>query len=68
MYLRWEYLIGCILFFCIFLFDPLLKAVGPQQTTYIVCIGLVCVTVVKIAEYFLAKPELMNDDVSNDDD
>ncbi len=37
-------------FFALFLFNPLLKAVGPQQTTIIICVGLVGIAVVKVVE------------------
>lgn len=51
MRLRWDYLFGGIFIFAVFFFDSLLKAVGPSQTTTIICIGLVGVAVVKIIEY-----------------
>jgi len=50
MRLSWEYLFGGIFFFGLFFFNPLLKAVGPQQTTIIICVGLVGIAVVKVVE------------------
>lgn len=51
MRLRWDYLFGGIFFFGVFFFSPLLKAVGPQQTTIIICVGLAGIAVVKVVEY-----------------
>ncbi len=51
MYLRWDYLFWAIFFFTIALFNPLLAAVGPMQTTIIICTGLVVIGVVKTVEY-----------------
>lgn len=50
MRLRWDYLFGGIFIFAVLFFAPLLKAVGPQQTTIIICVGLVGITVVKTVE------------------
>lgn len=51
MRLSWGYLFGGIFFFGVFFFNPLLKAVGPQQTTIIICVGLVSIAVIKVAEH-----------------
>lgn len=50
MRLSWEYLFGGIFFFAVFFFSPLLKAVGPQQTTIIICTGLVGIAIIKVVE------------------
>lgn len=67
MYLRWDYLFGAILFFAVFLFQPLLRAVGDLNATIIVCVGLVCIAIVKVVEYFTCRTrDHSNDDVSHD--
>ncbi len=50
MRLSWEYLFGGLFFFGVFFFGPLLKAVGPQQTTIIICVGLAGIAIVKVVE------------------
>lgn len=51
MRLRWDYLFWGIFFFGVFFFSPLLKAVGPEQMTIIICVGLAGIVVVKVVEY-----------------
>ncbi|MHA2279743.1 MAG: hypothetical protein ACXAC5_02450 [Promethearchaeota archaeon] len=56
MCLRWDYLFGAIVFFALFLFEPLLKAVGPQSTTIIICVGLIGIAIIKAMEYDHLRP------------
>lgn len=50
MRLRWDYLFGGILFFAVFFFGPLLKSVGPEQTTMIICVVLAGIVAIKVVE------------------
>jgi hypothetical protein len=51
MILRWSYLFWGGLVCGCFFFDPLLKAVGPEYTTVILCTAFICIVIVKIVEF-----------------
>lgn len=68
MRLRWDALFGAIIFFAVFLFSPLLKAVGPGNATLIICVGLMGVTAVKIVEHVTESKQKKRDEDEDEDD
>lgn len=68
MRLQWEYLMGSIFFFGVFFFDPLLRAMGPERTTIIICTALAGIIVIKIAECLTYKCCCKNEENENDND
>ena len=65
MWLRWDALFGAIVFFALFLFSPLLEALGPDRTT--ICTGILGVAIIKVIEC-RTEDKCCSHDENDDDD
>lgn len=65
--LDWSGLFLAIMIFALFLFDPLLKAVGVEYSVLIICIGLIGLTIVKVTENLTEHKSYCQDEEEDND-